>query len=413
MTRSAAAIVVTGVLLGIGHSVVAQEWPQWRGPGRDGAVLAANTPAAWPESFTPQWRVETGEGYSSPVVSGGRVFVHSRRDPQEIVTAIDLASGKVIWQQTQAATYEKNQYAVRMGKGPNATPLVSGGRLFTLGATALLTAWDAPTGKRLWQHDFSNMVNLSKLFCGTAASPLLAGGLLIVQVGSDVGGGMIAAFDPATGAKRWEWKGAGPGYASPNAIEVAGVRQIVTLTNQSVLGLDAGTGRELWSVPFPDEWHENIVTPIWTGTHLIVSGTRQGTQGYTLTRTGTTWQARQQWKNTQASMYTSTPVLADGVLYGLSDKRKGYFVAIDAATGAVKWQTEGREGANATVVLTASHVLYLTESADLTVVRRDTGRFALERKYDLGTSETWTMPVVIGRDLLIKDATSVVRLAGR
>jgi len=404
---------MTGLLLGIGHPLVAQDWPQWRGPSRDGTVPAASTPASWPESFAPAWRVEIGEGYSSPVVAGGRVFVHSRRDPQEVVSAIDLASGKVLWQHTQAATYEKNQYAVRMGKGPNATPLVAGGRLFTLGATAILTAWDATSGKQLWQQNFSKMVDFSKLFCGTAASPLIAGGLLIVQVGSDVGGGLIAAFDPATGAERWAWRGAGPGYASPIAIDVAGVRQIVTMTNQSIVGLDAGTGSELWSVPFPDEWHENIVTPIWTGSHLVVSGLRQGTQAYTLARAGAAWQVKPAWKNTQASMYMSTPVVADGVIYGLSDKRKGHFVAIDVATGAVKWQTEGREGANATVLLTPSHVVYLTESADLVLVRRDTGKFALERKYDLGTSETWTTPVVIGRDLLVKDATSLVRLAGK
>ena len=177
----------------------AADWPQWRGPARDGSIPAAQVPAAWPESYAPAWRVDVGEGFSSPVIAAGRVFVHSRRDPQEIVTAIDVASGKVIWQQQYAAGYQKNQYAVKMAKGPNATPLAAGGRVFTLGATGMLVAWDAATGKEIWRQDYSKQIDFSKLFCGTSASPLLAQGRLIVQIGSDVHGGRVLALDPGDG----------------------------------------------------------------------------------------------------------------------------------------------------------------------------------------------------------------------
>src|SRR5215210_3077881 len=96
--------------------VSAQEWTQWRGPGRDGSVSAKNAPAAWPQSLQRSWRVEIGEGYSSPVVAGGRAFVHGRRDPEEIVTSISLADGKILWQQKYQSTFQKNQYAVEMAK---------------------------------------------------------------------------------------------------------------------------------------------------------------------------------------------------------------------------------------------------------------------------------------------------------
>ena len=119
----------------------------------------------------------------------------------------------------------------------------------------------------------------------------------------------MVALDPATGAETWTWKGKGPGYASPVAITVRNVRQIVTLTEGSIEGIDAKTGASLWSVPFPDELHENIVTPIWTGTHLIVSGTRQGTHAYTLKQAEGKWQAAEAWKNPEVAMYMSTPVL--------------------------------------------------------------------------------------------------------
>src|SRR5689334_21718713 len=148
-----------------------QDWNQWRGPSRNGVIPAASTPA-WPAAWTRTWRVDVGEGYSSPVSSAGRVFVHSRRDPDELVTAIDLASGHVAWQQKYATPFNKNQYALAMSKGPHATPLVMGDRLFTLGAMGILSAWNARTGELAWRKDYSASVDTSNLFAGTAASPL-------------------------------------------------------------------------------------------------------------------------------------------------------------------------------------------------------------------------------------------------
>ena len=407
-------VLITAVSLFAFVQVIAgQEWSQFRGPGRAGVVPAAAVPAEWPATFERAWQTAVGEGYSSPVLADGRVFVHSRQDPNEVVTALDAKTGAVIWRQEYTAPYEKNQYARSMGKGPNATPLVTGGRVFTIGTTALVAAWDAATGTPVWQKDYSKTVDFSKLFCGTAASPLLAHGLVVVQTGSDIHGGQIAGLDPATGAVKWEWRGPGPGYASPVPIDAAGTSQIVTLTNQSVLGIDARTGQELWTAPFTDEWHENIVTPIWTGTHLVVSGTRQGTQVYTLAQKEGRWVATQRWKNTTASMYLSSPVVADGVIYGLSDKRRGHFVALDLETGEPAWQTEGREGTTAAVLLTPQHVVYLTDASKLVLVRRNPGKFERTHEYELGLGATWTTPVLAGRDLIVKDATSVVRLTGK
>ena len=392
------------------QATYAQDWTQWRGPARDGIVPAKNTPASWPESFKRVWRVEVGEGYASPVVANGRAFVHSRRDPEELITAINLADGKIIWQQKSAAPVQTNQYAVKMAKGPNATPLFAGSRLFTLGTTGVVNAWDAATGRRLWSKDFSKTVDTSKLFCGTAASPLLSGGLVVIQVGSDVHGGQIMALDPATGDARWEWRGAGAGYASPVVFNIAGMDQIVSMTNGSVVGLDAKTGGELWSVPFPDEWHENITTPVWTGTHLVVSGTRQGTHAYTLAQSAGKWKATEAWKNADVTMYMSSPVYGDGVLYGHSVKRKGQFVALDAKTGTVRWITDGREGEHASVLLTPRHLVYLTNGADLIVAPRAAQGFKAERRYDVADAETYAMPVLLGTDIYVRDATSLIRL---
>lgn len=403
-------IIVVVAALGLSQTANGQDWNQWRGPARDGSVPAASAPANWPASLKPVWRIEIGEGYSSPVVARGTAFVHGRRDPEEVVVAVNLANGKLLWEQKYAADFKKNQYAVKMAKGPNATPLVLGNRLFTLGVTGIVKAWDTKTGRPLWSKDFSKTIDTSKMFCGTAASPLAVGNWIVIQTGSDVHGGQIVALEPATGATAWEWRGPGPGYASPAAFDIGGKKQIVTMTNSSIVGIDAANGTELWSIPFPDEWHENITTPIWTGAHLIVSGTRQGTHAYTLAVSEGKWQATEAWKNADVAMYMSSPVFGDGLIYGHSSRKKGQFVALDAKTGVLRWSTEGREGEHASVLLTPRNLIYLTNSADLVVAYRGSTTFALEKRYDLSEAETWSMPVLLGSDILIRDATGLIRL---
>lgn len=391
--------------------VSAQDWSQWRGPNRDGVIPVAVVPKQWPNATRRGWQVEIGEGYSSPVIANGRAFLHSRRDPDEVVTAIDLAGGKVLWQQKYTAAFTKNQYATQMAKGPNSTPLVAGNRLFTLGVTGILTAWNVADGTIAWRQDHSASIDTSKLFCGTAMSPMLEGGALIVQVGSDVHGGRVLALDPATGKERWSSQGPGPGYASPIAVTIDGVRQIITMTNGSVIGIAAANGAPLWSIPFPDDWHENIVTPIWTGASLIVSGTRQGTHAYSITRAEAgTWQTKQLWKNAEVTMYTASPVLIDGVIYGMSNKRRGQFVALRASDGGLKWSTQGRDGNHASILQASQHVLFLTDGGVLIVARPTAEGFAEEKRYEIGLSSTWAQPILLADGMLVREATGVVKL---
>ena len=400
-----AALVIASV-----PSAWAQEWAGWRGPGRDGIAPAAQSLETWPEAFDRAWQVEVGEGYSSPVVSGGRVFVHSRRGDAETVTALDLGSGMPLWQQDYPARFVQNTIAPAELLGPFATPAVYGGRVFTLGAGGILSSWDAASGALEWQHDYSASVSVTDLFCGTAASPLVADGTLFVQVGSDTAGGRVLALDPATGGEIWTWNGVGPGYASPIVIDIEGERQVVTLTESSLIGLDAANGELLWNVPFIDEWNENTVTPVWTGTHLVMSGPRQGTHAFTIQRRDGDWQASPAWSNTGATMYMSSPVLAAGTLYGHVSTRSGQFVALDAATGAVQWASEGREGDHASVLIAGDDLLLLTSDAELFVAAQDASAFAVVRHYDVADSATWAVPVPLPDGLIVRAATSLVRL---
>ncbi len=391
------------VVVFTGASASAQ-WSEWRGPARDGVVPASAVPSVWPEALTELWAVESGEGYSTPVVAAGRVFVHARRDPDEVVMAFDLATGKPLWTDTHTAPFAKNPYATAMAKGPNATPLAAAGRLYTFGVSAVLTAYDAATGKVLWRHDYTQDIDSSKLFCGTAMSPILVDGAVIIHVGDDRGG-FFRAFDAVTGVIAWEQKGPGPGYASPVLATIDGEKQIVTMTDTSIVGVSTGTGTILWAVPFPDEWNENIVTPVIAGDTIVVSGTRKGTYGLKVDRDAGVWKAVEAWHSPETAMYMSSPVLHGGVLYGFSSRRKGQFFALDPATGKTRWMTEGREAGNAHIVVAGGHLVAQLESGEMIVAPASAAGFTVARRYTTGTSATYTHPVFTPGGVLVRDAT--------
>jgi outer membrane protein assembly factor BamB len=294
-----------------------------------------------------------------------------------------------------------------MSKGPFSTPLVAGGRLFTLGVSAVLSSFDAATGALKWRKDWSREIDTSKLFTGTAMSPIIDGGVLIVHVGDDTKGA-FRALDPATGDEKWSLPGHGPGYASPVAFgTVTGARHFATMTDKAFVGVDVATGKLLWQIPFPDDWNENIVTPVFAGDVVIISGVRKGTFGYRLEVVGSTWTPRQVWHNADVTMYMSTPVADGEYVYGFSNKRKGQIFCLDRRTGVLKWATEGRSGMNAAIQSAGPNLLVLTTEGELIVAARNPEKFEELRRYKVADGQTWAHPVVLGSRIVIRDAGSV------
>ncbi|HYP26496.1 MAG TPA: PQQ-binding-like beta-propeller repeat protein [Blastocatellia bacterium] len=400
------AILLSALLAGLSaQTAAAQDWNQWRGPGRDG-VVSAQAPSKWPKTLRSVWKVPVGGGYSSPVVSDGRVIVHSRREESEVVSVFDLKTGKPLWDSSYPVPFNKNQYAIEMGKGPNSTPVVSGGRVYTLGVSAILSCFDLKSSELKWRKDFSKEIDTSKLFTGTAMSPVLEKGMVIVHVGDDRRGRVIA-YDAVTGEERWKWEGDGPGYASPIVVNLEGERQLVTLTDKSAVGISADSGRLLWKLPFPDEWNENIVTPVLYQKTLIFSGVRAGTMGVKVARSGDQWAAEKVWHNPELAMYMSSPVLDGDHLYGLSAKKKGQFFCLDAKTGKTLWATTGREGSNAAVLSAGKSLLFLTTDASLIVVNKSASGFEQLARYTVADNPVWSHPVLLGKQILIKDSSNL------
>ena len=384
--------------------VAADDWPQWRGPERDGVAGSFQAPAVWkPDTLTKKWSITVGEGHASPVIAGDRVFLFSREGERETMRCLALADGKELWKESHEVPYSPSFAARKHGKGPKATPTVAGGRVFGLGIAGHVSAWDANSGRVLWRKDFSGNFKQASPEFGAAASTIVDGDTMIVHVGGK-DGGALTAFDVATGAERWKWTGDGPGYTSPVIATFGGVRQLVTQTQRRCVALSPADGKLLWEMPFTTPYEQNSVTPLVMGDLVIFGGVGKPTFAVKVNgkSASTVWEAR------EITLYMSTPVLAGSRLYGMSDKSRGSLFSLDAASGRLLWKSEGRLGENASVTRLGERLLVLSTTGDMTI-HEPAGETLREiAKYKVAETPVWASPALAGSRILIKDLDTLV-----
>jgi outer membrane protein assembly factor BamB len=391
----------------------AAEWPQWRGPNRDGLAAGVAPPAAWPKELKQGWRVTVGVGHSSPVVSGGVVYQFTRQGEDEVLVALDTSTGRQLWRSAATpVSYTVNPAASGHGKGPKSTPVVEGGRVYTLGIAGLLSAHDARTGRLIWRKDFSKQFPANSPLYGTAMSPIVVGDLLVAHVGGH-DGGALTAFDAATGAVKWSYDADGPAYSSPVVLTVGGERQVVTFTQKELVSVSSATGRLLWKLAAKTPYDTNCNTPVVYKDTVVVSLEGQGLVALRPVREGGKWTAREVWRNEENELYMNTPVIHSGTLYGLSTRKKGQFFAVDTATGKTLWQGPGRMGENASITNVAGMLLALTNDAVLYVLPAGATSFVPVAQYTVANSQTWAHPVFLGDHILVKDETTLTSLSLR
>src|SRR6185503_19148076 len=176
-----------------------------------------------------------GEGYATPILAGERIFAMTRRDNDEVVTAMDAATGKIVWQTRYAAPHRFASGAEGHGHGPKSTPLHYDGKVFTLGITGIVSSFNAADGKLLWQKPAPAV---ETLYNNSAMSPIADRGAVIFHVGGH-NDGALTAFDANTGNVKWRWTGDGPSYASPIVATFNGARQIIAVTQRFIVGVAA------------------------------------------------------------------------------------------------------------------------------------------------------------------------------
>ena len=376
-----------------------QDYPQWRGPNRDGAASAFAEPTSWPETLTRRWKVDVGEGYATPLVVANTVYVFTRRNATEVMTALDAETGKELWHTSYPAPYAPASPAAAHGLGPKATPLFHNGRLYTLGITGIVSAFESSTGTLAWQTPAAP----EHPSYGTAVSPVGDENLVIVHPGNH---GPLTAFDAKTGAIKWAGNDRGA-YASPIIVELGGIRQVVTMTQQSVLGVSLSDGARLLEYPWRSRSTPSAITPILYEGTLIVGGEAMGVTALKPTRRASEWVVDVVWQTKDVSLFLSNPVVVGDTLFGLSEKARGQFFALDAKSGKVLWLGQPRQASNTAIVKAGNLLLLLNDDAELIVARGSRNGFEPLKRYTVADSATWAQPTVSGNRIYVKDVTSL------
>ncbi|HUT93186.1 MAG TPA: PQQ-binding-like beta-propeller repeat protein [Thermoguttaceae bacterium] len=398
--RSIGVIVVCVVLLSASR-VFAQDWPQWRGPDRDGKVDGFIAPQVWPEALVEKWKTAVGWGDGTPALVGDKLYVFARQGEDEVTLCLNASDGKQVWQDKYAAQAVTG--AAARHPGPRSSPAVAEGKVVTLGVGGVFSCLDAATGNAVWRKDpFPKVVPM--FF--TAMSPIIVDGMAIAHLGGK-GDGAIIAYDLATGDEKWRWGAEGPEYASPVLLTVDGTKQLVTLTEKSIVGVGVAAGKLLWQLPFaPARRAYNAATPIVEGRTVIYTGAGRGTKAVKIEKQGDGFAAKELWSNSEVAPQFNTPVLKDGLLFGLSDR--GRLFCINAESGQTAWIDTNEHGRGfAAIVDAGSCLVALPSTSELIAFKPAGSQYEELAVIKVSDTPTYAHPVIAGNRIFVKDEDAV------
>ncbi len=387
-----------------------EDWPQWRGPNRDGISLETGLRQSWPDGGPPLvFRADgLGAGYSTVAVADGRIHTQGMFSGREWIVTLAAATGAQLW-----ATPHADAYRDGRGDGPRGVPTVVDGTVYALGARGQLTALDAASGQVLWTLNLLERFRGRNISWGISESPLVLDDRVLVSPGSRQVG--FAAFDRESGEFLWGTAGDEAGYSSPLPVDLAGAPHIVYFSGERAAGIRAADGALLWSYRRASNRTANIATPVLVsnrgGAAEVFLSSDYGTGGALLELQadgagGVTATEKYFTRNMRA--HHATPVLHEGVLYGFSGS---IFSALDIETGALFWRDRSIRKGSLTF---ADNRLYVfSERGDVALVEpsragyTQRGRFEL-RQRDRSGENTWSHPVVANGLLYLRDQDVLV-----
>ena len=379
-------------------------WPGLLGPQRDGWVEHFKIPARWPKQLKKEWSVEVGAGYGTPLVEGQRVYQHARQGEEEVIWCVDLTSGKQIWRKSYKNPFKIGVGGERHGKGPQSCPVMADGRLFTLSITGMIHAWDVESGSLLWRKDYrgkwekGNQPNW-----GVSTSPIVDGERLIVHLGTD-GVGALMAFDVKSGREVWSQGEHGTSYSSPLLVEIAGVRQVVQWNHETLAGVESRTGKLLWEYPAPHRSHnQNMPTPVFHKGRILLGGENRGIKCLEPLLKDGKWSVNRLWHQRKVALDMSTAVINGDHLYGMSHFKMGQIFCLDPRDGTIRWLSEGRVGQNVAFLALEGHVAALRANGELRIIAADPAAYRARAAYRVAPDQTWAPPVLLDSKILIKD----------
>jgi outer membrane protein assembly factor BamB len=368
-------------------------WPGFRGPNRDGVLPGVEIETDWSKAPPVElWRRKIGPGWSSFAVQGNLVYTQEQRGDDEIVSCYNLATGAAVWMHKDAARF----YESNGGAGPRGTPTLSGGRVYTLGATGIVNVLDAGSGAVVWSRNAATDTGARNPGWGFAGSPLVVDDLVVVAAS-----GRLVAYEIADGKPRW-FSPHGSGYSSPHLATMDGVEQILLLGSTGAASVKPADGTVLWE----HKWEGvPMLQParVSDADVLIATGDMSGGMGIrrlSVAHGSSGWSAEEKWTSRGLKPYFNDFVVHEGHAYGFDGS---ILSCIDLADGARKWKG-GRYGNGQLMLLPDEDVLLvLTEDGELALVQATPDQFTELAKVPALEGKTWNHPVLAGDVLLVRN----------
>ncbi|HEX6046856.1 MAG TPA: PQQ-binding-like beta-propeller repeat protein [Pyrinomonadaceae bacterium] len=383
------------------------DWAQWGGPHRNFVSETKGLATTWPATGPRRlWQRELGEGYSAIAVERGTLFTMYRKGDNEVVVALDAATGKTLWEYGYAAPFSPD-YDMSNGPGPHATPLVSNDLVFTSGATGKLHCLDRKTGKVVWSHDLLSEFHGTLRVNGYSCSPIAYKDKVVMLVGGP--SSSIVAFNRKDGSVAWKKHDFKNSTSSPILISVDGQDQLVAFMYGEVVAVDPNDGNLLWSYPHPVDFGLNTSTPVWGGDNLLFvsSGYDGGSRVLKLTRAGDKTKVEELWANRLMRVHFTNAIRVGDAIYGSSgDFGPAPFTAVDVKTGNVLWRH--RSFPRASFLFADGRFIILDEDGHLLLATATAEGLNVTSKAELLGTKSWTVPSLSGTRLYVRDRKNIL-----
>ena len=388
-------------------AAVAEDWPVWGGRNRNFLVntsgLADSWPAAGPKKV---WSRPLGDGYSAIAEESGILYTAFRRGSRDVITALDAATGKTIWEYEYENPF-RNSFAEKVGPGPYAMPEVVGDRVVTASATGKIQSLDKKTGRPKWSHDLYNEFHATHLEYGYSCHALPYKDMLIYQAGGNGDG--IIAFRQSDGAVVWKALQFTNSHSSPLLINVDGQPQVAVLAANTVFGFNPDNGALLWTYDHKTPYGLAISTPVWAPGNLlfVASAYGEGARVLQLNQSGGKTTVKQLWYDPHLELHIGTAIQRDGYVY----ISRGYngpvlMTAVELKTGKIMWQQRGF--AKAQLLYADGKLILADEDGTLALCRATPQKFEVLSKVSVLENIAWTPPTLVGTRLYLRDRKTIV-----
>jgi outer membrane protein assembly factor BamB len=398
----------------------AEPWRTWGGPRGNFTTGATGLASKWPEGGPPRlWTRQLGDGYSGVSEENGVLYTAYRRDSDDVVIAMDEASGRTLWETTYAAPF-RNAGGPNIAPGPYAMPQVIGDRIVMASGTGVILSLDKRTGKVVWRHDLYSEYSGTRLGFGYSSHALPYKDTLIVLVGGSAGllsrliggtGSAAIAFRQVDGAVVWQNLSFENAHSSPMLITVDGQPQVVALLAQEVIGFSPDNGAELWRHPHPTPYGLAISNPVWGPDNIlfVASAYGSGSRALELHQTGGRTTVRELWANPRLQLHFGSAIRVGEHIY-MSDAYNGpaIMTAVHVKTGRTAWQR--RAFAKAQLVYADGKLIVLDEDGTLSLTIATPQSLEILSQATLLRKTAWTPPTLVGTRLYVRDRTTLLAL---